>query len=498
MKIAHESDHPGRVVRASDSARQVARLEVQGLASGPLSEDEDMTPRDQWGTLNRTKKNETEIAKSDYSGRVVCCPGTPKSDVSMDQEEAVLATNPVAVAGSTFTHLSEVSGSFLQKPSKKSKFLSASTTASTMETDITEDPSPDDIETPGERPTNIDKLRDVLDKLQLDDLDSLLQIRDSLEAKCKELRLQADRKKQQDACSRLPNISFAEDGNRTPSELSDWIISRELGSGRYAKVFSAKHRSSSDAQVVKVIEKKVLSSKQDWINANNEHGVLCKIGKHPNIAKLTGALQSQERIYFFMEFVKGKDLFDFLKLRQQNRSPVPKDAVVKIFSSIASALSTCHRLGFCHRDLKPENIIVQQNYVAKLIDFGCACSRSQLESQCVGTMPFIAPECMLECVLDGAPADVWSFGVILLEIVHGLRALSNSLGWDTTEKSMQETGSQLTTVFQNPVQGLAVIRSALKSTPAFEGDETLACMLHADPSQRPMAEALCEAAWLHQ
>merc|ERR1740129_2146604 len=136
-------------------------------------------------------------------------------------------------------------------------------------------------------------------------------------------------------------------------------------------------------------------------------------------------MQSAERIYFFMDLAEGQELFDFIKSRQQR--PVAEEAIRLISKSILSALAHCHGHGTCHRDVKPENIIVQKDYSAKLVDFGCACPRHQPQgSRCIGTLPFIAPERLSGQSRDGAPADVWSFGVVILEMKFGLNALSRA------------------------------------------------------------------------
>jgi serine/threonine protein kinase len=335
----------------------------------------------------------------------------------------------------------------------------------------------------------------VLARLGKDDLQALMGMRDALDAKCKELAAETEN---QVIYEKLPSIPHTPDGDSMLSALGNWDVGREIGSGRYAKVFRATHRSSGNDDVVKVIEKSAICSEEEWQDVSNEHDALCTVGQHPNIAGLTGALQSEKRVYFFMEFVRGKELFDFLKLRQQNNTPVPKHAFDQIFCSISSALSSIHSSGICHRDIKPENIIVQQDYVAKLVDFGCACPRTQLDNQCVGTPPLIAPECWAGTAQDGAQADVWSFGVVVLEMLDGLRVLSKALGWELKETPPQECGKQLSTLFADPVKGLAHVRSFGIGSSEFEGEDMLASMLHANPSQRPIAEALREAPWINQ
>lgn len=339
-------------------------------------------------------------------------------------------------------------------------------------------------------------------RLDYNDVDSLTSIRDLLDTRRKELEDdETSRSKfRRTEAPRLPKIPFVEDGKSSgcSAAVGDWDITREIGAGAFAKVFAAKNRLTRNAEAVKVILKEGLTSDEDWRSVRSEHDALACVGQHPNIAGLTGALQSQGCIYFFMVFAKGKDLFRFLELRQQNRSSLPKPALVEIFSSISRALAHCHGSGICHRDLKPENIVVEQDYTAKLVDFGSACPRLELKGkdQCIGTIPFIAPEFLCGNACDGAPADVWSLGVVLMEMLYGLRALTKALGWNNSEASAEKRGSQLLKYFSDPAAGLAHVRSHLDFAAQFEGEEMLIGMLNVQPPSRPIADSLLEAAWL--
>jgi serine/threonine protein kinase len=340
----------------------------------------------------------------------------------------------------------------------------------------------------------LQSLEKILASIGTNDLQSLTRIRDAISARCNELEKEENRQKCEEAAQTngLPDVAFIDDGNAPVSsstKIGDWDIGRELGSGAFAKVFAAKNRLSGRAEAVKVLVKQDLSP-DSLQNARNEYKALCTIGLHQNIAGLTGVLQSQEHMYFFIGFAKGKELFDAIKLRQQSNKNMPLEAVSKILSEMSSALAHAHKLGVCHRDVKPENIIIAQDYSAMLVDFGCACPRYELQTQCVGSMPFIAPEFMLETASDGAPADVFSLGVVLLEMLHGLRALSKALGWDSEKMTPKECGYQLAAWFVDPVEGLSRLRSALGVNSQFDRDALLASMLHVDPQQRPTAESL--------
>jgi len=357
------------------------------------------------------------------------------------------------------------------------------------------------------------------------DLSLLASLRDELIARCKELE-QETRKESSFSCeadstcstktdtdseveadvdttelSSLESIPSAWDfglfGPRSSMMISGWSLGSKLGVGRFATVYSATNQTGRK-EAVKVISKKEVDAADDWANVANEYKALRSLGPHPNIVCLTGALQSTERMYFFMDLADGQDLFDFINLRAGK--PLAQEVIQTISSSILSALAHCHWHDTCHRDLKPENIIVQQDYTAKLVDFGCASPRHQPQgSRCAGTLPFIAPECLSGQSHDGAPADVWSFGVVILEMKFGLNALSRFLKWSTfCPPPLGDCGSQLTELFADPSRGLEQIRNRFGATLEGEGDEVLASMLHADPLQRPLAaDALAEPLAVH-
>merc|ERR1712070_509088 len=110
-------------------------------------------------------------------------------------------------------------------------------------------------------------------------------------------------------------------------------------------------------------------------------------------------------------------------------------------------------------------------------------------------MPFSAPECLRGDCCDGAPADIWSLGVVILEMRFGLRALSKALRWDIASAnaaSTKERGAQLTEVFTDPEKGLSLVRASLGKDErgSMNNHGTLVRMLDAAPMKRPEAAAL--------
>jgi serine/threonine protein kinase len=98
---------------------------------------------------------------------------------------------------------------------------------------------------------------------------------------------------------------------------------------------------------------------------------------------------------------------------------------VKFYAAeILVALEILHKYNIIYRDLKPENVVVDKEGHIKLIDFGFAkrlsSTNNHRTSTNCGTMGYTAPEVLLGSSLGYSfPADVWSFGILLCELIQG-------------------------------------------------------------------------------
>src|SRR5512143_1805782 len=132
--------------------------------------------------------------------------------------------------------------------------------------------------------------------------------------------------------------------------------------------------------------------------------------------------------YLVLEYVEGKPL----------SSPLPEKEAVRLAIQIATALEAAHKKGIIHRDLKPSNILVTDEGSVKLLDFGLAKLYEQDASisasptadfpatqagTVLGTVAYMSPE-----QAQGQPADarsdIFSFGLVLYEMLSGRRAFS--------------------------------------------------------------------------
>jgi serine/threonine protein kinase len=145
-----------------------------------------------------------------------------------------------------------------------------------------------------------------------------------------------------------------------------------------------------------------------------------KLLNHPNIVKIVSWQIENQFLCIIMERVDGFTLQTLLDNHRKHKQQLKEKMILQIFTQLISALKHCHSKKIIHRDLKPENIMIarDQNNV-KLIDFGFSkhlVTPFDLASTYCGTLTYMAPE-IIKNEQYSFPADVWSVGVILFELL---------------------------------------------------------------------------------
>ena len=139
---------------------------------------------------------------------------------------------------------------------------------------------------------------------------------------------------------------------------------------------------------------------------------------HPNIVIVYDISRTSDKHFISMEFVEGEPLSEMMT------GPLPIDQILSISRQVLWALGYAHEQGVIHRDVKPGNIFVLPEGNVKLMDFGFAIiqSASALTSvdTVVGSPGYIAPE-LFEGKTADARSDIFSFGVVLYEMLTGVR-----------------------------------------------------------------------------
>ncbi|KAI3455419.1 hypothetical protein Pfo_012082 [Paulownia fortunei] len=194
----------------------------------------------------------------------------------------------------------------------------------------------------------------------------------------------------------------------------------KLGEGGFGSVYKGKLPSGQEIALKRLSR----SSGQGLLEFKNEILLIAKL-QHDNLVKLLGCcVKGQEKILVY-EYMPNRSL-DFFLFDPSRRELIKWSNRMNIIEGVAQGLLYLHkysRLRVIHRDLKASNILLDQNMNPKISDFGLARIFRKQESEAntkriVGTHGYMSPEYAIKGVFS-MKTDVFSFGVLLLEIVSG-------------------------------------------------------------------------------
>ncbi len=208
--------------------------------------------------------------------------------------------------------------------------------------------------------------------------------------------------------------------------LGSYRLTSVLGQGGTGTVYLAER---ADKQYSAQVALKVVDSSPSHIGLSArfraERQILANLN-HPNIARLLDAGETESgQPYLVMEYVRGEPLDQYCDSRN-----LDLHARLQLFAKICAAVQYAHQNLIVHRDLKPANILVTEEGIPKLLDFGIAkLLRSDEEHNAQAltraadrllTPEYASPEQILGSNVTTA-SDVYSLGVVLYELVSGLR-----------------------------------------------------------------------------
>ena len=195
--------------------------------------------------------------------------------------------------------------------------------------------------------------------------------------------------------------------------LDDLLFIKEIGKGNYGSVSLVMNKRTNFPYAIKAINKAHIINENLTENIQLEKNILLKID-HPFIVKLVKCLKNDRNIFFLLEYIKGKELFDVIR----DIGYLTKDQTNFYVASMMIAIQYLHERKIIYRDLKPENIIVEKNGYIKLIDFGTAKEIEDRTKTIIGTPHYMAPE----IIMGGGysfQVDFWSISICMYEFMCG-------------------------------------------------------------------------------
>lgn len=136
--------------------------------------------------------------------------------------------------------------------------------------------------------------------------------------------------------------------------------------------------------------------------------------ENPGVVHFYGKGEDAEGPYYYMEYVDGRTLHDFIHVEQNTK----EDVINKIVLQLLDALKYMHQKQVFHRDLKPENIMLTyKGNNVKIIDFGLAAADSLVDNLAkAGTPKYAAPELMNRATDADQRSDIYALGIIIIEM----------------------------------------------------------------------------------
>lgn len=218
------------------------------------------------------------------------------------------------------------------------------------------------------------------------------------------------------------------------------VLSR-LGTGGMGEVYLARDGNLGRKVAIKILRKKygenAESLRRFVLEAKSASAL-----NHPNIITIYEIGEYGESNYIASEFIEGKTLHAHLE-----NYPLPVSEILRLAIQTVEAIAAAHAAGIVHRDIKPENVMVRSDGYVKILDFGLAKltelnrlsadfdeeTQTLIETNpgmIMGTVAYMSPEQARAREVDER-SDIWSVGVLLYEMITGVRPFSGETTSDT-------------------------------------------------------------------
>ncbi|HTU02269.1 MAG TPA: serine/threonine-protein kinase, partial [Candidatus Sulfotelmatobacter sp.] len=253
------------------------------------------------------------------------------------------------------------------------------------------------------------------------------------------------------------------------TEIGSYRIEGPIGEGGMGVVFKA-----LDTRLNRPVAVKLLSGRLADAAARRRfqrEAQMASSLNHPHILTVYDAGEHDGQQYLVTEYIDGGTLREWSRGGGRTWREI-----VELLSGVADGLATAHEAKILHRDIKPANILVMKSGYAKLADFGLAKLTGESPASTertktaqtrpgmvVGTIAYMCPEQAQGKATDGR-SDIFSFGVVLYELLEGRRPFDGRSDLETLQKVIDEEPAPLGE--HVPAALRALVEKALQKDPA--------------------------------
>ena len=194
-------------------------------------------------------------------------------------------------------------------------------------------------------------------------------------------------------------------------------VFKHIGQGGMADVFLAMDTILNREVAIKILRSELCADPVSVVRFEREAQAATTLS-HPNIVEIYDVGEYKGHRYIVMEYVPGRTLKQVIR----SRGSLEPDEAIDIEKQLVSAVSEAHHKGIIHRDIKPQNIIVKSDCSIKILDFGIAIAKGNIQvtqaNNVMGSVHYLAPE-----LAKGKPAsvqsDIYALGIVLFEMLSG-------------------------------------------------------------------------------
>ena len=236
-------------------------------------------------------------------------------------------------------------------------------------------------------------------------------------------------------------------------DIAHYRIRRKLGAGGMGEVYLAEDRHLNRHIALKILPEAVAQD-EDRVRRFIREAQAASALNHPNILTIYEVGESNGHHFIATELVAGETLRQRLK-----KEPLKLTDALEIAVQIAAALVAAHQAAIVHRDIKPENVMIRTDGIVKVLDFGLAklvertiengpeaktlvLEQATAVGTILGTTAYMSPEQVRGQRLD-ARSDIFSFGVVLYEMLAGINPFKGATPADDLAAVLQHEPQRL-------------------------------------------------------